>query len=115
MAIIKIGKMPTENEIQQMSEAFGDYIKLTADTSQEILYGGCKLHADAEKILLENEGSKQKNTWGGGVDLKSKKIDCNAIINIRPHDNNPSPEILNPEIRNKFINLVKKYFLNYEV
>jgi len=108
MAILKINNFPTEKEFQELSEEFGEYIKLVADVDQEILYGGSRLHADIEKILI-NSGSLPKNIWGGGIDLISQKIDCFAVANIRS-DINPSTEILDPIIREKFVKIVKKYF-----
>jgi len=41
--------------------------------------------------------------------LNFKTIECSAVANIRS-DSNPSTEILDPLIREKFINIVKKYF-----
>ena len=108
MAILKINNFPTPKELDQLKEEFGEYIKLVADVEKEILYGGSRLHADIEKILI-NDGSLQKNIWGGGIDLVSKIIECSAVANIRSVTN-PSTEILDPTIREKFINIVKKHF-----
>lgn len=108
MAILEIKNQVTDEEIKKLSEEFKDYIKLVADVKKEILYGGSRLHADIEKILIDS-GSQQKNIWGGGVDLKYKIIECSAIANIRP-ESNPSTEILDKNIRQKFINIIKKYF-----
>ncbi len=108
MAILKINNFPTSEELEKLKEEFGEYIKLVADVENEVLYGGSRLHADIEKILIE-QGSLQKNIWGGGIDLNFKTIECSAVANIRP-EINPSPEILDPVIREKFISIVKKYF-----
>lgn len=108
MSILKIDHIPTKDELIKLTEEFPDYIKLTADIDKEILYGGSRLHADAEKILLNN-GSLQDNIWGGGVNLSTKKIECYAILNIRP-EINPDPLILDLKIKEKLINLIKKYF-----
>ncbi len=112
MAILKIDHPPNIDEMEKLKEEFGEYIKLVADIEKEILYGGSRLHADIEKILIDS-GSPQKNVWGGGISLKTKLIDCRAVANIRP-DINRSIEILDPIIREKFINIVKKYFIDYE-
>jgi len=109
MAIQKILTPPTAFDLKELTGEFPTYIKLTADVESGILYGGARLHADMEKILLEN-GSLQSNIWGGGVDLKKGIIDFNAIANIRPNQNNSSTEILDPEIRKKFYGIVKIYF-----
>jgi len=44
--------------------------------------------------------------WGGWVNLEDKMIETNAVWNIR--DGNPSIEILDNEVRSRFINLVKE-------
>jgi hypothetical protein len=111
MSIQKIDHLPADDELKQLTQFFPDYIKLVADLDQKILYGGSEFHADIEEILLK-QGSLQKNIWGGGVNLQSKKIDCLAIINIRP-DNNPDPNILDLNFREQFINIVKSYFPDY--
>ncbi len=111
MAILKIDHFPNEEEFQKLSEELNGYVKLVADVQKEILYGGSRLHADSEQILI-NSGSLQENVWGGGIDLISKKIDCSAVANIRS-DINPSTEILDPDIRQKFIKIVKKYFPDF--
>lgn len=97
----------------KISEEFGDYVKVVVDTEKEIIAAGGKLHADGEELLL-GEGSRQENLWGGGIDLLSKKIDCTAIINIRPNQRNDSMEILNSTLRKRFFKIVKKYFSGYE-
>lgn len=108
MPIIKIDHLPTEDDFKKLTEELGDYFKLVADVENEILYGGSRLHADIEKILLDS-GSLQNDIWGGGISLKTKLIDCRAVANIRPGINR-SIEILDPNIRSKFIKIVKKYF-----
>jgi len=113
MSIIQISKIPNSEEISQLTQEYPSYIKLVADIKKNILYGGSRLHADIEKILI-NQGSSQKDIWGGGIDLKIKKIECTAVANIRPSLGNSSMEILDPQIRKKFIKIVKKYFPNYD-
>jgi len=112
MAILRIDDFPTHQELEKLKEEFGEYIKLVADIDKEILYGGSRLHADIEKILIDSK-SLQKNIWGGGIDLKKKLIDCRAVANIRPGLNR-SIEILDPITRDKFIKIIKKYFPDYE-
>lgn len=108
MSILKIDHHPNLSEIGDMSQVFGNYVKLVADIELEILYGGGQLHADMEKILIDS-GSKQEHVWGGGIDLDQRLIDCRAVANIRPSINR-SIEILNQSNRIKFVNIVKKYF-----
>jgi len=112
MSIIKIANIPTATELSQLTQEYPSYIKLVADIKNNILYGGSRLHADIEKILID-QGSFQKDIWGGGVDLKTKKIECTAVANIRPSMGNSSMEILDPQIRQEFIKIVKQYFPDY--
>lgn len=105
--IIVVREKATRDEIEKMAEDFDGYIKVVVDIEQEILAGGGERHFDAEQKLLA-EGSKQHDLWGGGVDLETKEIDYNSIINLRPRQNNPSRDILSSEIRAKFDIIVKQ-------
>lgn len=113
MAILLLKEKLTKEQISQISEEFSDYIKVVVDVGRKIIAAGGKLHADCERLLLEN-GSRQEDLWGGGVDQVSKKIDCTAITNIRPNQGNNSMEILNPSVRERFFEIVKNYFGGYE-
>ena len=93
-----------------MAEDFDGYIKLVVDVEKEILAGGGERYFEGEKKLLE-EGSNQKDLWGGGLDLETKEIDYNSIINLRPNQDNPSRDILSTEIRQKFDKRVKDILL----
>lgn len=108
--ILVIEKKAKPEEIKKMSQDFQGYIKVVVDVEKGILAGGGKRHVDGEQKLL-SFGSKQKNLWGGGVDMETKEIDYNSIINLRPSQNNPSRDILFNEIRKQFDKLVKKLIL----
>lgn len=99
----------TKEEIEQLKEEFGFYIKIVIDVEKKICIAGMNMHYDGEKILLD-QGSNQINLWGGGVDLETKKIDFNSFINIRPNQNNDSNEIQDLDIRDQFKKLME-YFL----
>ena len=80
---------------------FGDMVKLVVDTRRGVVGVGGELHADAEQLLLEN-GSRQADLWGANYYPGRGPEDCleyTALINIRPSQQNPSMEILDPEIR----------------
>jgi hypothetical protein len=100
----------TKRKIQKMAEDFEGYIKLVVDVKEEILAAGGKRHFEGEQKLLQ-EGAKQENLWGGGLDLETQEIDCDSIINLRPNQGNSSREILSPEIRKKFDKIVRKLLL----
>lgn len=107
--IITKSKPYTKEEIIKLRELFEVYIKTVIDVKRKICSAGCDRHFESEKILLD-QGSQQKDLWGGGIDLKTMIIDGNAFINIRPSQGNTSNEILDKGIRNKFEKLMKYFF-----
>jgi|SRR3989304_342366 len=106
--IVYLEKKASEDELKKASEEFGVYIKITIDILKRVCTLGGKLQADGERLLIERD-SKQENIWGGGYDIKSGRIDSQAVINIRPRKMNDSMEILDPIIRKKFLSLVEKF------
>lgn len=99
----------TLDEIEKLKEVFDVYIKTVIDIEKKICSAGCDRHFESEQLLLQ-QGSKQDNIWGGGIDLESKIIDYNSFINIRPTQNNTSNEIQNEELRNKYKELTIYFF-----
>lgn len=99
----------TKEEIEQLKVRFEIYIKTVIDVEKEICSAGMEMHYEGEQILLE-QGSKQSDIWGGGIDLEMKQIDFNSYINIRPNDNNMSNEIQSPDLRGKYQELSKYFF-----
>mgnify|MGYP001617016977 FL=1 len=100
----------TSDEIEKMSQDYKGYIKVVVDVEKHVFAGGGERHFDAEQLLLEG-GSKQENLWGGGVDLETKEIDYNSMINLRPRQNNPSRDIVSLNIRQGFDKVIKKLLL----
>ena len=101
----------TKKEMIKLQEQFDIYIKTVIDIEKKICSAGCDLHADSEKLLLQ-EGSSQANLWGGGINLETKEIDFNSFINIRPQQNNTSIEIQDTDIKVEFEQLMKEFFKN---
>lgn len=99
----------TLEEIDKLKELFDVYIKTVVDVEKKICSAGCDRHFESEKILL-NQGSKQNDLWGGGIDLETKTIDSNSFINIRPTQQNTSNEIQDEKIREEFVRLMKYFF-----
>lgn len=99
----------TKEEIEKIKEVFGSYIKTVIDIEKQICSAGADRHFESEKILLD-QGSEQKNIWGGGIDLETKEIDFNSFINIRPNSNNTSNEIQDAKIRTEYKKLTKFFF-----
>jgi len=107
--IITIDRPYTKEEVKKLRELFDVYIKTVIDIKKRICSAGCDRHFDSEKILL-NQGSKQEDLWGGGVDLETKIIDCNSMINIRPKQGNMSNEIQDITKRQEYEKLTKYFF-----
>lgn len=104
MIVVLTGKA-SKSDIKKASEEFKDFIKIVIDIEKGILAAGGKLHADAEKMLIEM-GSKNADLWGGGFDLKNDTFDTQAMINIRSGTND-NMEILDIRIRQKFLKIAK--------
>jgi hypothetical protein len=114
MSILKIDHYPTPEEIEILTQEYPQYIKLSADIEQQILYGGSRLHYDCEQLLISQHNSKSENIWSGGVNLVTKKIEFTAVANIKPSINNSSLEILDPKNRANFKKIIQKFFPDYE-
>lgn len=99
----------TKDELEKLREQFDSYVKTVIDLKKRVCSAGADRHFESEKILLEN-GSKQSDIWGGGIDLDTKDIDFNSFINIRPTDNNNGNEILNEDNRKDYESLTRFFF-----
>ncbi len=106
MAIVVILKKAKKGEFETARKDYKSYIKITLDLRNEIMALGGEYHVDAEKMLL-NQGSKQEDIWGGGVNLETGGFETNAIINLRA-GRNDSTEILEPSTRKKFLEIANK-------
>jgi len=102
-------KSLTDRQIGLVVDKYGTYFKVTGDIENNLLVVGCKLHADALP-LLKKYGGMESNIWGGWVNLDEKMVETNGVLNIR--DENPSMEILDNIMRERFLALVKNYFKN---
>lgn len=90
----------TKQQVDEMIQTLGTYIKLAVDIRRGILAGGGVLHADCESVLLE-DGSQQEDIWGADWSPSSQQVTFESLVNIRPRQNNPSIEILDPAIRQR--------------
>jgi len=92
-----IPKKATVKQVEEMLETLGTYIKVAVDIKRRILVGGGILHADCEAELL-TDSSRQEDIWGADWYPKSQKVRFEALINIRPRQNNTSMEIQDSNI-----------------
>lgn len=104
----------TKTDILKAREDYQEYIKITVDVEKKIVAIGGEYHADAEAKLTETYQSKNSDIWGGGYNVALRKYETNAMINIKPAVND-SPDILDPAIRKKFLDLVKEKLAGLEL
>ncbi len=108
--LIIIKDKASEETLKKASKDFEGYVKVVVDIEREILSAGGLRHFEGERLLLE-DGSLQKNLWGGGLDLQTKEIDFDSMINIRPNQGNTSREVLSGEIRKQMEEIIKNLLL----
>ena len=104
MLLIVRAKIDPETR-KKIAEDLKGYIKIVADVRRKILTAGGEKHADGERLLLE-DGSRQEDLWGAGLDLETGEMDFDSLINLRPTQNR-SREILDEEIRKKAAELIE--------
>ena len=85
-------------QISSMLEQYQSMIKITMAIRRKILSGGGELHADCERILLE-DGSEQDDLWRANWYPEEQHIEFEALINIRPLLGNRSMVIQDENIR----------------
>lgn len=85
-------------QITDMLEVYSSMIKIAVDIRRRILAGGGEMHADCEKVLLEN-GGEQDDIWGANWYPDEQRIEFEALINIRPRLSNRGMVIQSEEIR----------------
>jgi len=97
----------TGQQVSEMMEILGTYIKLAVDVRRGILAGGGSLHADCESTLIEN-GSQQEDIWGADWNPITQEVTFEALINIRPRQNNRSMELLDPDLRERVTRITRE-------
>lgn len=88
--------------LRRLVEAvFFDMVKVVVDVRLGIAALGGDLHADAERILLD-QGSRQVDLWGANYYPGRGRENCieySALINIRPAHGNSGMNIQDEGIR----------------
>ena len=90
---------------------FGDMVKAVADVKRGLLAIDADLHADLERLLLEN-GSAGEDLWGFNLWVEEEGdgfIEFDSLINIRSWQGNPSRDVLNPDIRKAIKDIVSQF------
>ena len=109
MHVHLLHESPTADQLQEMLEAQLTYIKLAVDVERGIVAGGGEYHADCEEVLLE-DGSLQENIWGADWYPESRTVTFGALINIRPRQGNRGMEIVDPALRARIEQVVRRLF-----
>ena len=110
MRLHLLRERPSLEQLQDLLEAQGSYIKLAVDIARGVLAGGGEeYHADCEEILLE-DGSRQEDIWGADWYPESGVVTFGALINIRPRQANRSMEIQDPTVRTRVEGIVRRVF-----
>jgi len=100
------------SELKEMAQnTFGDMIKCVADVKRGLLAVDADLHADLERLLLE-DGSAQENLWGFNLWVEEEGedfIEFDSLINIRSWQGNPSRSVEDPQVRGAIKSIVDKF------
>lgn len=103
-----IRQKATRQQIDEMLEELDPLIKLAVDIRRQILAGGGEMHADCESVLLE-DGSRQEDIWGANWIPNTRTIEFEALINIRPKQQNRSMTIQDPAIKQQVETITRKF------
>ena len=92
------------------ADGFGDMVKAVVDVERRVLALGGELHADAERMLLE-DGSRPDDLWG--INLyptrsRAEWIEFQSLINIRPAQGNRSLTVENEPLRQQIAAMVNQ-------
>ena len=105
-------KPVSREELKRIAEnTFGDMVKCVADVHLNLLAIDAELHADLERLLLDN-GSAQEDLWGFNLWVEEEGqdfVEFDSLINIRAWQGNPSRDVLNPEVKEAITSIVAKF------
>ncbi|OGK15398.1 hypothetical protein A2690_05065 [Candidatus Roizmanbacteria bacterium RIFCSPHIGHO2_01_FULL_39_12b] len=113
MPPIKVASNPVSfEELKKIIHLdYGELVKAVVDIEKNIIAFGGEMHADEEKLLLE-QGSKQTNLWG--INLYPDQfgtdefIEFNSMINLRPSQGNRSRGVDDEEIQKRIVEVVSR-------
>lgn len=98
-------------ELKSMSgKMFGNLVKAVVDIEKGIIAIDGDLHADEEKLLLEN-GSKQQDLWGINLypEMEGEDfVEFDSMINLRPSQGNRSRGVDDLKIQEEIRKIVAK-------
>lgn len=109
MKIHLVSGQASPEQVSDMLQALNTYIKVAVDINRGVLAGGGEWHADCEQVLLNN-GSHQQDIWGADWYPDEKQVRCEALINIRPRQNNRTLLIQDLSLRKRVEDIVQSAF-----
>ncbi len=99
-------------DLREMADRmYGSLVKADVDVAKSVIIIDMDMHSDGEAELLA-QGSQQSDLWG--INLHPDKyttdefIEFDSMINIRPRQNNPSRDVLDPSVRAKIVEIITK-------
>lgn len=102
----------TGTELKSLAQkTFGDMIKCVADVKRGLLALDADLHADLERLLLE-DSSAQEDLWGFNLWVEEEGedfIEYDSLINIRSWQGNPSRDVEDPQVRASIKAIVQQF------
>ena len=109
MTIHLLRDRATREQVAEMLEELKTLIKLAIDVKRGVIAGGGEWHADCEKVLIEN-GSQQEDIWGADWLPLENEVRFEAMINIRPRQNNRTMVIQDADLRARVEKIVRDIF-----
>lgn len=107
-----INEPVSKAQLKEMAlEFYGNMVKGVVDVDRKILALNAELHADLEKLLLE-EGSLQESLWGINLYPEVEGddfIEFDSLINISPRRNNFSRDVEDSSIRDAIRLIVENF------
>lgn len=85
-----------------------EMVKAVVDVERGLLAIDAELHADLEKMFLDN-GANQLDLWGINLYFDGDLIEYDSMINIRPAQGNRSRDVEDEAIRTKIQDIVAKW------
>lgn len=115
MKVLKDNNKIEIAEIKELSKKMYDnLVKAVVDVQKEILALDAGLHSDLQEFLIEEEKCQPKDIWG--INLWPEEsgqgfVEFDSMINLKPAWDNRTRGVENQQIRDKIIEIVKKFII----
>lgn len=88
-----------------------EMVKGVVDIEKGLLAIDAELHADLEKLLLDN-GSDQFDLWGINLYFDGDLVEFDSMINIRPSQGNRSRSVEDEKTQRQILEIVNHWVEN---